>query len=117
MVCCTFRGEVSGRELIGCNMSMYGNSNFDNLKLQIFDMSDATKISFTHDDVKEVAAYDRAAAKINPRIKCAIVSSDKVAQKLSEIYQNEITNIPWEGKSFHTVSEALAWGLSPSVYD
>jgi hypothetical protein len=95
---------------------MYGNANFDALKLQIFDMSDATKISFTQEDIKEVAAYDRAAAKINPRIKSALVSTNSAAQKLSEIYRKEIADIPWEGKTFHSISEALAWGLIPSAY-
>jgi hypothetical protein len=95
---------------------MYGNPSFDDLKLQVYDMSDVTNISFTLDHIKEVAAYDRAAAKINPRIKRAIVATDQVALKLSEFdYDESITSL-WEKKSFQTLSEALAWGLSPSAY-
>ena len=111
-VCCTFRGEITGQELIGCNMSMYGNALFDELRVQVLDMSEVTKIAFTIDDVKEVAAYDRAAAKINPRIKCALVSTDIVAQELSKIYQEEIVDSPWEAKDFRSLSQALEWGCS-----
>ena len=116
MVHCIFTGEVSGRELVGCNMSMYGKSDFDDIKLQVIDMTGAAKVTFTLDDVKEVSAYDRVAAKVNPRIKCALVSTDQMALELSKIYQNEILHSPWEGKSFSTLNEALAWGLSTSPH-
>jgi hypothetical protein len=113
IVYCKFSGEVSGQELLECNMSMYGNSNFDDIRLQVFDMLDATKTSFNQDDVKLVAACDRAASKINPRVRCALVSTDQVALELSRIYQNEVLASPWEGKSFRRLSEALEWGCHP----
>lgn len=112
-VYCIFSGEVSGQELLECNMSMYGNSNFDDIRLQIFDMSDVAKITFTQDNVKLVAACDRAASKINPRVKCALVSTDQVVLELSKIYQDEVLDSPWEAKSFNILSEALEWGCHP----
>lgn len=112
-VYCTFSGEVTGQELFVCNMEMYGDTNFDNVSMQIFDMLAATKITFTAKDVKKVAAFDRAAAKINPRMKCALVSTDQTAHELSKIYQEHINDSPWEGKSFHTVEEALEWVSQP----
>ena len=112
-VTCKFSGIVSGQELIECNMSMYGNSNFDDITLQVFDLLDVEKITFTQDDVKIVAACDRAAAKINPRIKCAMVTTDQAVLELSKIYQDQIIESPWQGKSFQTLKEALEWGCSP----
>ena len=76
-------------------------------------MLDVAKVTFTQDDVKLVAACDRAASKINPRVKCAMVSTDQVALELSKIYQNEVLDSPWEGKAFHKLSEALEWGCHP----
>lgn len=108
-VYCKFTGEVSGQDLIGCNMSMYGSVRFDDIRIQIFDMLDVSKINFTSEDVKKVAALDRAAAKNNTRLKCALVSTDEVALGQSKIYQNEISDSPWEGKSFRTISEAREW--------
>ena len=108
-VYCKFTGGLTGQELIDCNMAMYGNPNFDVVHMQIFDMLEVTQIAFTADDVKKVAAFDRAAAKMNPRMKCALVSTDQVAQKLSKIYQNEILRSSWEGKSFQTLKEAREW--------
>jgi hypothetical protein len=112
-VYCKFSEEVSGQELVECNMSMYGNSSFDDVRLQVFDMLDVAKVTFTQDDVKLVAACDRAASKINPGVKCALVSTDQVALELSKIYQDEVLDSPWEGKSFSILSEALEWGCHP----
>jgi hypothetical protein len=114
-VFCKFTGEVTGQELFECNMAMYGNSAFDSVRMQIFDMLEATEITFTLKDVKKVAAFDRAAAKINPRMKCALVSTDQTAQELSKIYQDEIQESPWEGKAFHTLKEALEWVSRPGT--
>ena len=112
-VYCKFTGEVSGQELFDCNMALYGNPSFDNTKFQVIDMLGVTKFNFTLNDVKKVAAFDRAAAKIWPRMKCAMVSTDQIALELSKIYQNEIHSSPWEGKSFQTINEALEWGSQP----
>ena len=115
-VYCKFTGELTGQELIDCNMAMYGNPNFDVVHMQIFDMSEVTQIAFAADDVMKVAAFDRAAAKMNPRMKCALVSTDQVAQRLSKIYQNEIRSSPWEGKSFQTLKKACEWASQVNPY-
>ena len=115
-VYCKFTGELTGQELIDCNMAMYGNPNFDVVHMQIFDMLEVTQIAFTADDVMKVSAFDRAAAKMNPRMKCALVSADQVAQRLSKIYQNEIRSSSWEGKSFQTLKEAREWASQPNPY-
>ena len=115
-VYCKFTGELTGQELIDCNLAMYGNPNFDVVHMQIFDMLEVTQVAFTADDVKKVAAFDRAAAKMNPRMKCALVSTDQIAQNLSKIYQNEILSSSWEGKSFQTLKEAREWALQSNTF-
>ena len=115
-VYCKFTGELTGQELIDCNMAMYGDPHFDVVHMQIFDMLEVTQIAFTVDAVMKVAAFDRAAAKMNPRMKCALVSTDHVAQKLSKIYQNEIRSSPWEGKAFQTLKEAREWASQSNPY-
>jgi hypothetical protein len=113
IVYCKFSGEVSGQELAECNMAMYGNANLDNTKFQVFDMLDATKFTFMKSDVIKVAAFDRAAAKIWPSMKCALVSTNQIALELSKVYQNEIHDSPWEGRSFQTINDALEWFSQP----
>lgn len=112
-VCCTFSGAVSGEELATCNLSMYGDPRFDDIRFQLFDMLKVTHVSFERDDVKLVAAYDRAAAKVNPNVKCALVSTDHVALKLSEVYRHENIGSPWEAKAFRSREEACEWGRQP----
>ena len=91
-------------------MSLYGNSKFDDIRLQIFDMLNVTEVTFNKDDVEMVAAYDRAASKVNPWIKCAVVSTDQVKLKLAKVYRDGTIDSPWEAKDFRTLSEALEWG-------
>lgn len=112
-VYCKFTGEVTGQELFDCNMALYSNSEFDRVRFQIFDMLEATTFNYTPDDVIKVAAFDRAAAKIWPRMKCALVSTNRIAHELSKIYQDEIQSSSWVGKSFRTLDEALEWVSHP----
>ena len=113
---CKFTGEVSGQEIIDCNMDMYGSASFDTLKICIFDMLDVAKVNMTIDEVKKTSAFDRASAKFNPRIKVAIVSTDKVFQELSKGYLDGMSISPWKGKAFHTLDEAIEWASQPYTY-
>ena len=112
-VYCKFTGEVTGQELFECNMALYDNPIFDDIRFQVFDMLCVTKFSFMPNDVKKVAAFDRAAGKIWPRMKCALVSTNQITLELSKSYQNEMRNSPWETKSFQVIDEALEWFSQP----
>lgn len=109
VVYCRFTGAVTREDLLESNMSLYGQPAFDDLRLQVFDMLDAAEIRFTIQDVKEVAACDRAAAKINPLMRCALVARDELVLGLSEIYQQESRPSPWESRSFTSLEGALEW--------
>ena len=112
VVYCRFTGSVTREDLLESNMSLYGQPAFDDLRLQVFDMLAAAEIRFSIRDVKEVAACDRAAAKINPLIRCALVARDEVALSLSEIYQKESCPSPWESRSFTSLEEAIEWAAA-----
>ena len=109
LVYCKFSGEVSGEDLIGCIMSIYGHPSFDEIKAQVFDMSEVSKVTFTLDDMREMAAYDRTAATMNPRIKFALVATDQTALEMSLLYEHEMSKAPWEGRAFRTLGKALEW--------
>jgi hypothetical protein len=108
-VYCKFSKIVSGKELTNCNMAIYGDPRFDNIRYQIFDMVDVTEFKIDVIDVRIVASCDHAAAKTNPRVKCALVATDKIALALSRVYQDEISESPWEGRSFTNIKNAREW--------
>lgn len=108
-VYCQFNGIVSGNELMQCNNEIYGAPNFDNMRYQIFDMLNVEQFSITERAVKEIAACDCAAALTNTDVKCALVATDTVAHTLSKVYQDTISQSPWEGRSFKTIEEARHW--------
>ena len=108
-VYCKFSEIVSGKELTLCNMAIYGDPRFDDIRYQIFDMTDVTGLEIDVKDVRIVASCDCAAAITNPRVKCALVSTDIIAHALSKVYQSEINETPWEGRSFINIKSARDW--------
>jgi len=108
-VYCKFSGRVTGAELIQCNKEIYGDHRFDGMRFQLFDMLSVTKLDVEVNDVRKVAACDTGAAFTNPNVKCALVTTDENAHVLSNLYQQGIEKSPWEGQSFHRISEAREW--------
>lgn len=113
-VYCRFTGLLSAEEIIQCSNEISGDIRFDDIKYQLIDILDVTELAIKTIDVRVVAAYDRAAALTNPKVKCALVTIDKDANILFGVYQNEILKSPWEGLSFTTIKEARAWLISDS---
>ncbi len=111
-VYCFFSGVVSNDDLINANKDIHGDSRFDELRVQIFSMLDASEIQLTIETVRITAALDGAAALSNPNIKCAMVATDQTIIGLSALYQDESKTSPWETAFFHSIEEALAWAKS-----
>ena len=104
-----YQNLVNGAELIKSNMEIYGDERFDTMKYQIVDTTAVTEFQVTRDDMLKVAAYDKAAALSNPRVKVAIVAKNTSIKTLTELYDAANTGSPWETRVFESVAEARAW--------
>ncbi len=100
---------VSGEELIRSNLEIYGDERFDTMKYQIVDLSRINAFDVTRDQMLKIAAYDRAAALSNPRVKIAVVSRINSVTALARLYHAENIQSPWETRLFETLQEARDW--------
>lgn len=107
-------GQVDGEELLHSNMEIYGDERFDALKYQIVDLTRITEFNVTRDDMMTIAAYDKAAAMSNPRIRIAVVTHHTAARTLTRLYETTNTESPWTVRLFEDLNEARRWAVEPS---
>jgi hypothetical protein len=105
-----YSGTMTGEELLQSNLEIFGDARFDDLRYQIADMSavEDTEISEIH--VRKMAYLDSAAARSNPHICVAIVSSSEDAFRVGTAYiAHSKEKSPWKTRVFSTREEAEAW--------
>ncbi|MCP4710660.1 MAG: hypothetical protein GY869_18705 [Planctomycetes bacterium] len=105
----TYSGVVSAKEVLECNLEIYGDDRFDNLAYQMVDLSQAERLELTEAQVKKIAYLDKAAARSNPNIQVALVSKMDLIKELLEMYARYSEESPWEIDIFETLAEARKW--------
>jgi hypothetical protein len=106
-----FKDVVDGEEIFQAGEELHSDERFDNIRYQIIDFTEVTKIMVTVEWVAKLAAWDKAAALSNPNMKTAIVAKDEAIQMLSSLYQAESSDSPWEIQIFSSMDEAQQWVL------
>jgi len=106
----TYSGVLTGNELLNSNFEIFGDERFDDIRYQIVDLSAVEKVEVTENHMRKIAHLDMAAARTNPRIKVAVVSTTSIASDLSIQYEKYTSGkSPWVTQTFATVAEAEAW--------
>ncbi len=104
-----FKGEVTVQGLIDTFASLYGDERFDDTRGQVRNYQNASG-DFSLEDIQKIAAFDRAAAKTNPNMKIAVVTTDDEEHTaFASLYDAELYDTPWEVSIFTCPDEALAW--------
>jgi len=75
----------------------------------MFEFTDATDVTITLDEVKEIGAIDLIASTTNPNLRQAIVSSSETVNVALGFYVANSPEIPWASKGFTTLADARAW--------
>ena len=107
----TLSEQLDGDELFQVNEKVYGDSRFDNLRYQLWDLTKVTEFNVNIEDMIKIAAHDKAAALSNSSLKVAIVATEEMIQTLISLYQAEIFTSPWESQMFNSIDEAQQWVL------
>ena len=89
-------------------MDVYGDKRFDDLAYKIIDLSSVTEFQFSESELKKIAYLDSAAARSNPRIKIAVITSTLEAEEIMQRYQ-KYSNNTWQMKFFKSRPAADAW--------
>lgn len=97
-----FSGVIEAEDQINTFGGLYGDEQFDSTRAQIRNYSDAIKGRISLNDIKRIAAYDRAAARTNPQMKIAIVlaSKDQDNTALLSFYDAELHDCQWQVNFF-----------------
>ncbi|ARN74391.1 STAS/SEC14 domain-containing protein [Oceanicoccus sagamiensis] len=104
-----FKGEITTEQLIDTFAELYGDARFDDTRGQVRNYREI-KGAFTVEDVRKIAAYDRAAAKTNPYMKVAVVTTGhETHSAFAALYDAELYDTNWEISLFTCEEEALAW--------
>ena len=111
----TYRGVVTGAELLRSNQEIYGDPRFDEIAWQIVDLSGVERLEANADDMAVIAANDLAAGRSNPYIRVAVVVRDEAGRKISAQYEAAIAGSPWRQRIFESIEAALAWARQPRV--
>jgi len=104
-----FYGVVTGTEIKDAGDEAYGHEAFDTTRYLIFDFTEAEDVRLTLEEVKALAATDLAAARTNPRIRQAIVSTSETVDIGLAFYVSNAPELPWVTEGFGSLGEARAW--------
>ncbi|WP_101757884.1 hypothetical protein [Oceanicoccus sp. KOV_DT_Chl] len=104
-----FHGAITSEQLIKTYSSLYGDARFDDTRGQVRDYSQVTELHVSFDDVLRIAAFDKAAAKSNPRMKIAFVFNNQEYSSLASLYDSELDGGPWQVNFFTCANEAIEW--------
>lgn len=106
-----FSGYVTAAEIEKANIEFYSDERSDNATCQIIDATRVTEIEWNDIKIKEMAAKDKGASLLLPKMKVAYISNNstihEVLKKYIEISRRLNSN--WEFKGFSNQDEAFTW--------
>ena len=103
----TFTGTITGREVLNSNLSVQGDSRFDEIRYVLNDFTGINGFDISDLHVEEVSTIDNVAAKANSQLKIIIVANDPGFLKFVEMYLAHMENSPFEIVVFHEMETAL----------
>ena len=109
----TFRGKVTGDEILRANQEIYSDPRFHHLTYQIVDLTAVERFDVTEDDMAMIAVQDRLAARTKPGVRVAVAAADEVIKDLSAFYDAVMVGSPWRQRIFDSMSEAREWLTQP----
>lgn len=109
----TFRGNISYDEIIAANSEAWNRADWDELKYQICDFTNAESIELGEEDMKAASYTDRAAVQRRGLLKVAIVATKPEVVKVCHFYMDQVDgekNI--SAALFPNRLEAFVWARS-----
>jgi head-tail adaptor len=105
----TFRGNVTGDEILRANREISRDARFQRLTYQIVDLTAVERFDVTEDDMARIAVHDRAVARSKPSVRVAIAAADEIIKDLSAFYDAAMVGTPWGQRIFDSMREAREW--------
>jgi len=102
-------GLVTGADIIAANKEIYRNENFSKQRYKIVDRTNCTKYQASKEDIIIIAEQDKVAAKTNPNIIIAFISTSPLQYGISRMYQAYVGNDGFLTEVFRDRKSADKW--------
>jgi hypothetical protein len=102
-------GVVTGADIIAANKEIYRNENFSKQRYQIIDRTECTKYEVSHKEIIIIAEQDKVAAKTNPNIIIAFISTSPLQYGISRMYQAYVGDEGFLTEVFRDRKNAEKW--------
>jgi hypothetical protein len=108
-----FFGLLTDHDMLQSVLDTESDRRFDDLRYVINDFTGITGSSVTMPTIEDISVADSGAARSNPGIRIAVVTSDPGIEALTNHYANSPLNT-YETRIFPSLEAAQDWlGLSP----
>lgn len=105
-----YTDKISGKEVLESNLSIQGDSRFDDIRFIVNDFTNITEFEISEYDISKIVAIDNAAAKSNANIKIAIAATNADLLEWIRLYSEKMENSLYKNiRVFDTVDEAYKW--------
>ena len=102
-------GVVTGVDIIEANKEIYGQENFSRQRYQIVDRTNCKEFRVNNDEIRIIAEQDKAAAKTNPNIIIALISTSDLQYGISKMYQAHVGENGFLTEIFRYRESAEEW--------
>ena len=104
-----FSDRTSGHEVVESNLSLHGDSRFDDIHYVLNNFSAVETFQVSEIDISLIANIDAAATVSKPRLKIAIVATLDPLLEWIYKYCEKMQNSPYECRIFSDVENARQW--------
>lgn len=102
-------GVVTGADIIAANKEIYRNENFYRQRYQIVDRTKCTNYKVSHEEIIKIAEQDKVAAKTNPNVIIAFISTSPLQYGISRMYQSYVGDDGFLTELFRDRKSAERW--------
>lgn len=104
-----FTDRITGDEILSSNLTIHGDSRFDEIKYVINDFTRIVEFAAAEIDVLKISTIDNVAARSNAYLKIALVATSEPLLHWIHQYCKQMQDSPLECKSFNHLDDAYEW--------
>lgn len=109
----TYKGYISGKQILQQNLELQGHPNFDSLRYVINDLTLVEDFDISEKDIETITVIDNVAAISNSKIKVAVIAVREDILKWARLYCEMAKNTPFLCAVFSDVDQAKKWAEEP----
>jgi hypothetical protein len=103
-------GLVTGEDLLaGTRMASQLVQNTENFQFEFVDLSDASELRITAEEINEIVQEDRIAATYRPRAIVVIVAPSDEVFAIIQQWERKVEDLGWRTFIARSRREALTW--------